>query len=199
MLSVSVRQSVTTFWEYFTNGSDDFNHFLHAAFIRMRRDDTKFRFGPKTIKGFFKGGGLGRLNLKIFINFYLPFNFSEISEFFCLTIARWFNLVKTKISKRGISKLFFTSVRLTFSFLQSLKRLRLPFYAFNTERIKKTSAAAFFCITSQCIEPFLVWNPSWYLDRKYCRQITRLFIFLSFFSPDFIMRTNTRLTSKLLQ
>ena len=69
MLSVSVRQSVTTFWEYFTNGSDDFNHFLHAAFIRMRRDDTKFRFGPKTIKGLLgglMGGAISKLPLFLF-------------------------------------------------------------------------------------------------------------------------------------
>ena len=45
----------------------------------MRRDDTKFRFGPKSIKGFFQGGGgNGALNLKNCHDFYLPLDFSEI-------------------------------------------------------------------------------------------------------------------------
>jgi len=39
----------------------------------MRKGDTKFRFGPKTIKGFFRGGSISK-----FPYFYLPFDFSDI-------------------------------------------------------------------------------------------------------------------------
>ena len=94
---LSVSPSVTTFWNYLAKSLDDFDNFLHAAFLQ---DEKRYQisFWSQNYKWVLQGGLRGH-NLEITIIFIYCSIFRNLEQFFSLLLQGDSNGLKPKYQK----------------------------------------------------------------------------------------------------